>query len=331
MNKTIAYEEIEKLTHLKCTREDIVDRFVPLFALYENEWKQYVDTERGLININIVDIADGLYFSKEAVRTDDIKLAFFNIMYKKANFKEKSEFIYYILDDIQNLTASIEKINHFHSMYNKMDSYVLSKYVSTELEYIFKVSRSIFDLLQELINVIWDRFEFMDKNQVKKKFSKNCRTKFSSVILNNNKLSSVDELVKRHTIPKELARFYYRNGRYFSWIRSYRDKIVHSGKSFDIFVGEEGFSLSIKNNHFSSLHFWNNQNTLKNGLGSVKTLASYVVLNTINALEEYAKTINNIVKLPDDIAPDYDLYLRSKFNQTLKKLHTSMDENAWNN
>ena len=76
--------------------------------------------------------------------------------------------------------------------------------------------------------------------------------------------------------------------------------------------------------------FWNKKNTLQNDLGSVNSLVAYVVFNTINALEMYAETINKIVKLPDDMAPEYHLYLRSRFNGTLINLQTYFDENAWN-
>ena len=35
------------------------------------------------------------------------------------------------------------------------------------------------------------------------------------------------------------------------------------------------------------------------------------------------------MKLPDDIAPEYNIYLRSGFNKTLKELHTYAEDNAW--
>ncbi len=94
-------------------------------------------------------------------------------------------------------------------------------------------------------------------------------------------------------------------------------------------VSSEGFSLLIDNNHFTNLHFWNDKNTLNNNLGSVKSLIAYIVLNTIQGLEEFAKTINTIMILPNDIAPEYNIYLRSKFNKTLNELHKYADEMAW--
>lgn len=318
------------LTHLKINETDLKNRTIPLFPVYRNnQWEKYVLVNNNFIRMEIVDFIDGLYFAKQPILEYDLKLIFFNVMLKKANFKEKSKFIFYILDDIQNLSASVEKINLFHTMRDKIDSVILSKYVATELEYIFKVSRSIYDLLQELINVIWDRFEYIDKRQIKKNFSKNCKTSFNSVIKLNNKLLTIDELMTRHKIPSELAKFYFNQGEFFSWLRSYRDKISHSGQSFDVFVGNEGFSLPIENNHFSRLHFWDNKNVLKNNLGSVKSLVAYIILNTIIGLEEFSKTIELIMKLPDDIAPEYNIYLRNGFNKTLKELHTYAEDNAW--
>jgi len=320
----------EILSHLNISDTDLIDRTIPLFSLYENnEWKKYIRSNNDFIRLKIVDIVDGFYFSKQPVLKNDLKLIFFNVMLKKANFKEKSKFIIYILDDIQNLSASIEKINLFYTMRDKINSVILSKYISTELEYIFKVSRSIYDLLQELITVIWNKFEYIDKIQEKKQFCKNCKSSFNSVIELNNKLSSIDELVNRHKIPYQLAEFYHNHGKFFSWLRAYRDKISHSGQSFNIFVDDKGFSLSIENNHFTNLHFWDEKNVLNNNLGSVNSLVAYIVLNTVMGLEEFAKTIDAIMILPDDIAPEHNIYLRSKFNKTLKELHKYDDEMAW--
>lgn len=52
--------------------------------------------------------------------------------------------------------------------------------------------------------------------------------------------------------------------------------------------------------------------------------------NTIVVLEEYAKTINSIIKLSDDILPKYNLYIRSDFNKILKELYTYADDSSWN-
>jgi len=109
-----------------------------------------------------------------------------------------------------------------------------------------------------------------------------------------------------------------------------RNNIFHSRKSFRLLLGEEGFSIPLNKYNLKELHFWNEKNTLKNDLGSLKSLVGYIILNTINALEEYSKTINLIIKLPNDILPSHNIYIRNDFNKILKILHTYADEKAWN-
>ncbi|MCT7571380.1 hypothetical protein [Aliarcobacter butzleri] len=41
-------------------------------------------------------------------------------------------------------------------------------------------------------------------------------------------------------------------------------------------------------------------------------------------------SISSIIQLPNDILPNYNIYVRSEFNETLKQLHTYVDDNAWN-
>jgi len=167
-----------------------------------------------------------------------------------------------------------------------------------------------------------EKFEYIDKSQTKKYFSNKGKDSFRSASENKERLAN---------FPQGIQDFYSKQSDFFLWLRTYRDNISHHGKSFDIFVGNEGFSLSIKNNHFSKLYFWDDKNVLKNELASVKSLVAYIVLNTINCLEELATTIDSVMKLPDDISPEYNVYLRSEFNKTLNDLYTYIDKKAWEN
>lgn len=324
----VAYEEFSKLKlkYFSCTKEDFRDRFVPLFVIYDDEWKMYANTEKGLIPLKVVDIADGFYISQKPVKQADLKLEFFNIMLRKNNFKENWEPIEHIYDDMYNLSASIEKINFFSELYGQKDHFRLCKYASVELEAIFQNSRAIFENLQKIqnhlikntVSVNKDEDDFFTENSVQ----------FG--IVKNKKILTVQEYQEKYKIPEELAKFYVNSQDFFFFILEHRNDIFHSRKSFNLFLGEEGFSISLNKYSLQDLHFWNEKNTLKNDLGSVKALIAYIALNTINALEEYAKTIGLIIKLPDDILKDNHIYIRSQFNETLKDLHTYIDENAWN-
>lgn len=320
----IAYKDLKELGYFDFTEEDLIHRFVPMFPIYDSGWKMYVDTENGLIPLKIVDIADGFYISKNAIKKEDLKLAFFDLMYKKNNLKENIKPLNHIYDDIYNLSASIEKIDFFSRLYNKEEHLKLCKYASVELESIFQNSRAIFENLQKI-----------QDNLIKRTISANKDDFFTVEKVQfgwkKEKLLEIDKYQEKYKIPELLAKFYVNFEDFFFLILDMRNDIFHSRKSFSLFLDEKGFSISLKEYNLEKLHFWDENNTLENNLGSLKTLIAYITLNTISALEEYAKTISQIIQLPSDILSDYNIYMRSEFNKTLKELYMYSDNNAWNN
>ena len=315
----ITFEELLKLKYFNIKKEDLVDRFIPPFIIYDNEWKMYIDTENGLFLLRIVDIADGFYISRNLVNENDIELNFFNFILKRNNFKENLEPLNHIYDDMYNLLASIEKIVFFSELYNSKEHLKLCKYASVELESIFQNSRAIFENFQKIQN-----------NLMKNTVSANKDDFFSIDTICFNRNFSINNYIEKYKIPELLAKFYVDFQEFFFFILDMRNDIFHSRKSFRLLLGEEGFSIPLNEYNLKELHFWNEKNTLKNDLGSLKSLVGYIILNTINALEEYSKTINLMIKLPDDILPSYNIYIRNDFNKILKILFTYANENAWN-
>jgi len=314
----VTYKNLKELGYFNFKEEDLIDRFVPLFPIYNDGWEMYINTEKGFIPLKMVDRADGFYIAKEIVKDTDLKLVFFDLMYKRINYKENIIPLNHIYDDLYNLSASIEKINFFSEIYKREEHFRLSKYASVELEAIFQNSRAIFENLQIIQN-----------NLMTMTISANDDNFFSINKIQYEKNFTLKQYIEKYKIPEVLARFYVKVQEFFFFVLDMRNDIFHSRKSFKLFLGDEGFSISLKDYNLENLHFWDKHNTLKNDLGSLKALIAYIILNTINALEEYAKTINSIIQLPDDILPDYNIYIRSEFNQTLKSLYTYADDNSW--
>lgn len=325
----VTHEELLKLGYFNISKKDLVDRFIPLFPIYNNGWEMYIDTAKGLMPLKIVDRAEGFYISENPVQTADLKLEFYNLMFKKNNFKENKEPIEHIYDDMYNLSASIEKIIFFSELYNSKEHLKLCKYASVELESIFQNSRAIFENLQKIQNNLMKNTTSANSDEI---FTKDL-VQFG--IVRNRKIKkkilTVEEYQDEYKIPSSLAKFYVNFQDFFFFVLDMRNDIFHSRKSFRLFLGEKGFSIPLNEYNLKDLHFWDKKNTLENDLGSLKALLGYITLNTINALEEYSKTINLIIKFPDDMLPDYNIYMRSEFNQTLKELHTYVNDNAWNN
>ena len=318
--------DLEKVSYLKT--DDLGDRVIPLQPCYlgNSKWESWIPTDKGIVHMKMIDVADASYFSKNPAKNSDIYIGFISLILKRAYYKDLVHFENGILEDINNLATSIVKINMFHEIWLKDKKRISSRFVTTEIEYIFKVCRSLFDLLQEVIQKIWSRFRYLDKKQETKKL----QATFSKMVFKNNILSSSEEISNRYLIPSELANFYHRNGVFFAWLRSYRDKISHGGNSIkSLYILDEGFAVSTETEPFNDLHIWKVSELKNNKLGSVRSLVAYAILNTLHALEDFSTVIQSIMELQSDIAPEYNIFIRGENLSILKELHKYVEGEAW--
>lgn len=322
----VSMTDIEKVSYIKVDSFD--DRVIPMQPCYlgESNWEAWISTEKGLLPMKVVDVADACYFSKEPANSKDVHIGFISLIMKRAYFKDLVHFENGILEDINNLSASVAKINLFHEIWRGDNKKITRRFVTTEMEYIFKVCRSLFDLLQEVIMKIWARFKYVDTSLTTKKL----KPTFSKMVLSNNKLSTAEEIAERFQIPMPLADFYRRNGVFFSWLRSYRDKISHGGNSIhSLYMMDDGFAISTEVEPFKNLHIWDYADLKPNGLGSVRSVVSYAILNTLHALEDFSSAIQSIMQLPPDIAPNHEVYIRGENLGVLLELYEYAEDKAW--
>lgn len=320
--------DIQKVSYFKLNELD--DRAIPLQSCYlgNSEWESWIPTEKGLLQLKVVNVVDACYYSKFPAKKTDVYIGFISLIMKRAYFKELVHFERGILEDINNLSVSVSKINLFHQIWREDKELVTRRFITTELEYIFKVCRSLFDLLQEVIAKIWARFRYIDIDaslSVKK-----LQPTFSKMVYKSNKLSSAQEIESRYLIPPALAQFYERNGVFFNWLRSYRDKISHGGNNIEsLYIMDDGFAVSTEIEPFKGLHIWEKTELKTNKLGSVRALVAYTILNTLHVLEDFTSVIQTIMQLPPDIAPEYDVYIRGENLGILHELHKYLDGDEW--
>lgn len=301
--------ELLKLSHLNITQEDIgMGRYIPLFALYDEEWKMYTPIDKQhVIRLKIEDMHTGLYFSKAPLKVHDINLKFFNLMFKHNNFIENQSQIQHIMDDIENLLACSEKVKFFGDLETIKESSILCKYAAIELESIFQNSRAIFENLEkiqhELMNrVVWKKgdetFQIAKKIEFKKYYTK-------------------EQYINEFKIPEPLANYYYQFQDFFWFVRNNRVDIFHSKKMFRLLLIDKEFYISLDNCYLINLPIWGSESTKPNNLCSLNTLIDYIIKNTISALELYADAIFNTIQLPHDMIPEYNLFYRHELNLTL--------------
>ncbi|EGR1584648.1 hypothetical protein LNR29_004640 [Vibrio parahaemolyticus] len=323
---SISLEELKKVSYLKIDMVD--DRAIPMqFCHHPNgEWESWIDASGTLIKMQMVDVMDGCYFAKSPAKSTDVHLKFISLLLKKAYFKDLVHFERGIAEDINNLCTSIEKIELFHEVWLSNPERINWRFVTTEIEYIFKVCRSIFDLLQEIVYRIWERFEFLDKTTTKKKLRKS----FREMLYKSGELSTTKEIAERFNIPETLAQFYTQQSEFFVWLRDYRDKIVHGGQNVEhILILDEGFAVAIDQPAFEGLHIWDITEIKNNRLGSLRALLAYATLNTISAVEQCSTILQQIVQFPPDIAPEYEVFIRGGNLSVLHDLYTYAEGNEW--
>lgn len=326
MGYSIKIEELKKVSYLdlKGFGNDLV---APLFPCYKNgEWEMWLYGGDQLINIKGIP-TESLYFSKERENELDGYMSFFDWFYKFVNYKDMNSFIQAIYEDIQNLASSIEKLDFIFLNMPKDNLHThLRRFAVTELEYIVTTCRSVFDLLQEVVYRLWSHIQLHGVAQKKK-----LKQTFSEMVLFNSGIATKEKIEERLGFKSNLTDFYERNKDFFYWLRNYRDKIVHGGKTEDlIYILENGFAISVEREPFKSIHIWNEHNTQQpNNLGSVRSLTSYLVYETLKVIEDFTHTITQTIEFPCDIAPDNHIFVRGGYIHKLLELENCISKSSW--
>lgn len=214
-------------------------------------------------------------------------------------------------DDIYNLSTAISKIAHFHTSREAIGSGV-SRMVVTEVEYIFSVCRSIFDLLQEIICALWNTIQLVDSSVTKKPLKET----FSDTIKFKGTISTTEVLIQRFGLPPSLADFYVRNSEFFMALREFRDNIIHRGSQVQtIFSSESGFLIQGSLKPFSAMKIWREEEKQPNNLVPLLPALGVVIRNTLFACEDFSSTMEKIIHFPPPIAPNMKFFMRGYFNE----------------
>ncbi len=297
---------------------------MPLTFYDEGEWKTWVKLSAGLKCMKGEPV-EGSYFARRPEQETDMFLPFFNFIHQKACRINVLSYIESIRNDIFNLGASLGKLTLFHRS-SKDVGIKAERFVSTEVEYIIGVCRSIFDLMQELVKSVWDNIELKDKSMRKRQLPKS----FREMALRDERVMTSEEVRTKYYLPIELADAYCRHATFFQVLRSYRDDIYHKGKNIKlIFVTERGFAVDADTQPFASFGVWNEEHMLPNRLASLRPAIAHIILNTLGACEDLAQIIQRIILFPPEIAPGFQLYLRSFHNRELIALEDVRANCLW--
>ena len=318
----IAFEELQKVTYLDVRNLD--DRTVKLMPLWDGvDWHMWFETPIGLVQGKVVDTAEGDYVAKTAAKDTDLFIPFVHLMWQHASWRDICPLILAISDDFHNMGTSVAKLRHFFDFRSKIPSSGANRFALTELEYLVTLTRTVFDLLQEMIAAIWKtRVKLLDESAETYRRAHPLPETFSKIVLHNKQqLKTADEIEEQYGLPRPLAEQYAKVAPFFSQLRQIRDNVVHGGSGFSfIFDTERGFCVNPKVRPFSVFNGWRPEHYYNENIVSVVPWIADTILRTIDACNGLIGTFASIVQLPPAIAPGYSIFVRGPHNEALTEL-----------
>jgi hypothetical protein len=157
MVATITIADLKVVSYLKT--EHLGGRTVNLMPLWDGtNWQMWLPTPVGLVKGKVTDTIEGDYVAVAAAKQSDLFIPFVHLMWQRASWPEICPLIRAICDDFHNMGTSVAKLRHFFNHRSGLAHGAATRFAGTEVEYIVILTRTVFDLLQEMISIIWRRW-----------------------------------------------------------------------------------------------------------------------------------------------------------------------------
>ncbi len=279
------------------------------------------------LRVHTVGMAAGFYYSKESAANGDMELSLATFIVQHISFRPVVFSLYSLLDDIHLLSATLDKLELLREV--STDSLRFSFLVESELEHLFVLLRSMYDLLQRMMKHIGELMRTKDGGSAFKKLPDS----FAAIALKKGQLRTTEELQKDFKLPPLLAGFYQSESSLFLKIRTIRNSLAHSGRRLpSVFVTEHGFGVSTEGSEaWSSLEVWKQHELLPNKIGSVRALAAFLVGSFLKTLNNFASALQGTIHptmLPVAVSEGNRIFIRDPAVGRLSNLNQFF-ESPW--
>jgi hypothetical protein len=317
---TIAHERLKVIPYLNV--DELGDRRVNLMPLWNGEyWRQWVATPSAVVELKVVDTVEADYVAVRPAKESDFFIPFVDLMWQRGSWPEVCPLICSLCDDFRNLGISVAKLRFFFDSRSD-SSQPFSRFAQTEFEYITILARSVFDLLQEMISILWQKkVRLLDAVADTRRRSQKLPETFSSIVIQEKTIRTAQGISERFGLPMQLAEEYASIAPFFSRLRNARDAIVHGGSATGyIFTTERGFCVDPKERPFVWFPDWQQEHRYNDNLVSVLPWIADLVLGTIDACSRLMNAFGSIIRFPPEIAPGYRVFVRGPHNEALAEV-----------
>lgn len=269
----------------------------------------------GLQFIKVVDVIFGTYVGFQAKEDTDIPLSLSYIIHNHLSYDDVTTLTHSAVQDFVGLLASIEKYFILLSHKNACGSGNVEHLVKIEIESIFGMYRSFYDLLQEIIAFVIKRHH-PNKPDLPKSFRRIVE-------------KTPEELAEKYFLPPNIITFYKEKQLIFTLTRQIRDNIYHNGVDLGaVFSFPDGFAVSTDVRPWKDLSeqfpLWPKERQKDNRLGSALLIYCLLVEDAFKTMQFLADCIlGSFCPPPTAMFKDgVQVYLRTTFNKHLGQLDT---------
>ncbi len=312
---SVSLEELKKIPYLDHFPKD--GRIVfsnPYFNPKDKTFKIFIP-QAGKIIWLFAEPVESCYYAENILsESTDLYLSVVDIIGRHYSFDSVMQNLWSIIRDVLNCGVAIEKYFVFLDRYRNTNNLMSSSLVATELEYFFGNLRSLYDLLQKIINDLWMRAT-----------GKKLPESFNRVV-------SKEHLKEKYGLPDPLISYYENAKAFFDKCCLIRDNIYHRGLGVEtIFCFEDGFALQ-KDSIFPSPfvsefdNIWPQKKIKKNGLVSILALMAYVNNEMLRSLNLFSQTLIQTIPPYPTTSEKCKIFLRSPFAHHLIESERYIEE-----
>ncbi|MBX7105460.1 MAG: hypothetical protein K1X57_15350 [Gemmataceae bacterium] len=294
----------------------------------KDEWHFWYPFPGGLQKLAATP-SEGNYFGDKPERSTDILFPYLQLMAQHIACESVMFFARGIDNDFHSLAASLGKLKLIFGSAAIRRSEV-RRFVETEIEYILMVCRSMFDLLQELIQTVMGCVVSNDVKRTKRQ--KQLPKSFAKMVEKENRALTGEEIQKAYDLQPPIAQWYAEQAEFFLEIRRIRNRLVHSGESptKSMFViPDRGFAISLDRNPFGALYSWPKGCEAPNELVPLRPVIARIVWSTLRSFNSFAVVFRKTIQLPSEIAPGLNYFMRGYNNIEILELQDIVDRALW--
>jgi hypothetical protein len=322
-------QEIEKLPYVVNYPTD--NRAVFLKSFYDEDsgdWILFLEMERGKLGqIAGGEPIIGSYFSRVCEAPNrDFEFPLGTFITQHLSLRGLIGPLMSMEEDIHHFAAILEKY-HLISMRPKEMREGAAFLITTELEYLITVIRSLYDLLQKIIKHSAKLVHSLDLPR--RRLIADLPDSFARVTLSGSEIRSEQDLTDMYGLPQPLAAFYVAEAPTFKLLRDLRIAIEHHGESPRVFFDhDEGIAVLVDDKPWSEFPIWDDELLRPNRLGPIRAVFCHLISMAIEMTTRYGQTYASCIAVPLAIGPDIKLFLRNPFGHHLVNLY-QMIEQPW--